>query len=430
MLPRQRLFDVVIFDEASQVTPADAVPSLIRATQVVVAGDTKQLPPSDFFRSLGGDDDDDFAELAEEPDLSRTGSEFDSILRALSGVLPQAGLKWHYRSRDERLIAFSNREFYRRSLVTFPGIGAGECLAHVVAEQEPGIEGQQDSVAAEVERVVELIVEHAVTRPGESLGVITLGIKHMDRIDAKLRSVLAVRDDLAEFFDSEKKDPFFLKNLERVQGDERDAIILTVGYGGRRADGRVRHYWGPLQREGGERRLNVAVTRARTRMTLVTSFRTEETDPASMKHEGGKLLCEYMRYIDSGAREMAAPRRAGPELNPFERDVKRRLGQAGIPVIPQYGVAAMRIDFAVSHPRLPGRMVLAIETDGASYHSAGSARDRDRLRQETLERLGWKFHRIWSTDWFNDPDGEIARVRRAYDTAVRECGEPEPEAGR
>jgi very-short-patch-repair endonuclease len=431
MLPREQLFDVVIFDEASQVTPADAVPSIIRARQVVVAGDTRQLPPSDFFHSLAEDDDDDCAEPADEPELSRTGGGFDSILRALSGVLPQAELKWHYRSRDERLIAFSNEKFYRSSLVTFPGIGAGECLTHMVAEQEPDIAGQQDSVAAEVERVVELIVEHATTRPGVSLGVITLGTKHMDRIDAKLRSVLALRGDLAEFFDPEKKYPFFIKNLERVQGDERDAIILTVGYGiGRRADGRVRQYWGPLQREGGERRLNVAVTRARTRMTLVTSFRTEETDPSGMKHEGGKLLCEYMSYIDSGCREMAGPRQAEPELNPFERDVKRRLQLAGIPVIPQYGVGTMRIDFAASHPHLPGLMVLAIEADGASYHSAGPARDRDRLRQETLERLGWKFYRIWSTDWFSDPDHEVAKVRLAYDKAVRECGRPEPEAAR
>jgi very-short-patch-repair endonuclease len=182
--------------------------------------------------------------------------------------------------------------------------------------------------------------------------------------------------------------------------------------------------------EGGERRLNVAVTRARSRLTIVTSFRTEETDPSGLKYEGGKLLCEYLRYVDSAGRDLCSPERSELELNPFELDVMRRLEKAGIPVTPQYGVGRTRIDFTAAHPRFPGRMVLAIEADGASYHSSRTARDRDRLRQQALENLGWRFHRIWSTDWFTDPDNEIAKVRAAYDRAVHHSDKADAEGTR
>jgi very-short-patch-repair endonuclease len=431
-LPLRRLFDVVIFDEASQVESADAVPSLMRASQVVVAGDTKQLPPTNFFRMLNGDDYDDAVEPADDETspLSLVGSEFESILSSLRAALPQKELRWHYRSRDERLIAFSNRHFYRLSLITFPGVGTrtDDCLTHVVAEQDPGIGGQEKSAAAEVDRVVELILKHAAARPRESLGVITLGSTHRDRIDAKLRHAQADRADLSDFFDPDNKERFFVKSLEEVQGDERDAIILTVGYCGRRTDGRVRHSWGPITNEGGERRLNVAITRARSRLTIVTSFRTEETDPSGLRHAGGKLLCEYLRYVDSGGSDIGSPDRSESALNPFELDVKQRLESAGIAVTPQYGVGRSRIDFAAAHPRFPSRMVLAIEADGASYHSSHTARDRDRLRQQALEKLGWKFHRIWSTDWFTDPDSEVAKVRAAYDRAVRNSDNANAEA--
>jgi very-short-patch-repair endonuclease len=419
VLPPRRLFDVVIFDEASQVKQADAVPSIIRAAQVVVAGDKKQLPPTDFFSSAA-DDDEDAAD--ETGDLARAGSAFESILDTLGTLLQDAPLTWHYRSRDERLITFSNQHFYEPKMTTFPGIGSDECLVHIVAEQAAGIAGQEQSVSAEVDRVVALILDHAKMRPDESLGVITLGLPHMRRIEAKLEAALKSRDDVAEFFvEKDVENSFFVKNLERVQGDERDAIILSTGFG-KTADGRMRYNWGPLLREGGERRLNVAVTRARRRLTLVTAFRAEDADPSRVTRAGGKLLCDYLRYAESGGGDPGASRLEDPPLNPFELDVLEQLRGAGIPVIPQYGVGGMRIDFAAQHPHFPGRMVLAIEADGATYHSSRSARDRDRLRQEHLERLGWRFHRIWSTDWFNDPDGEIAKVRAAYEQAIMRTG--------
>ena len=427
VLPPSRLFDVVIFDEASQVKQADAIPPIMRASQVIVAGDKKQLPPTDFFSSAADDEDDeDTDDLVIETGgiaVPRTGGAFDSILDTLGTVLADAPLTWHYRSQDERLITFSNKYFYEPKMTTFPGIGGDQCLEHVVTEQATGVMGQGQSVSAEVNRVVELILEHAKTRPSESLGVITLGIAHMRRIEAELYAALGMRNDLEDFFrETGTDEPFFVKNLERVQGDERDAIILSVGYG-KTADGRMQYRWGPLLSTGGERRLNVAVTRARKRLTLVTSFRTEETDPARVQREGGKLLCAYLRYVDSGGGDPGALRGGdSTQLNPFELDVMQRLQAAGIPVIPQYGVGGMRIDFAAQHPRLPGRMVLAIEADGASYHSAGNARDRDRLRQQHLEHLGWGFHRIWSTDWFEDPDLEVAKTRAAYEQAVWRSG--------
>jgi very-short-patch-repair endonuclease len=430
VLPLRQLFDVVIFDEASQVRQADAIPSIIRARQVVVTGDTKQLTPTDFFSSVAGDDDEYSSKSSAEAgasSLARTGDEFDSILESLGTLLPEARLTWHYRSRDERLIAFSNKHFYKSSLTTFPGVGTDVCLTHVIAESGQQVAGQEQSSAAEVERVVELMIEHAETRPEVTLGVITLGTPHMNRIEAKLQSVLRDRPDLSAFFDPDGEEPYFIKNLERVQGDERDAIILSVGYG-KRADNRIDYRWGPLTRPGGERRLNVAVTRAKIRLTLVTSFRTEELDPSRFQNEGGKLLCAYLAYVDSAGRDVGSMRDETLELNPFEQDVLEKLGSAGISVISQYGVGDMRIDFAARHPELPGRMVLAIEADGASYHSSGAARDRDRLRQQHLERLGWRFHRIWSTDWFTDPDAEIAKVRAAYERAATDSdgGRREP----
>jgi very-short-patch-repair endonuclease len=427
VLPPRRLFDVVIFDEASQVKQADAVPSIIRASQVVVAGDKKQLPPTDFFSSAADDEDaEDYSDAlrtaAGEAVVTRTGGAFESILDTLATLLADASLTWHYRSRDERLIAFSNQHFYQPKMTTFPGIGEDHCLVHIVAEQAAGVAGQEQSVTAEVDRVVTLILDHARTRPDESLGVITLGLPHMRRIEAKLDAALRSRGDVAEFFaEKDVENSFFVKNLERVQGDERDAIILSTGFG-KTADGRMRYSWGPLLREGGERRLNVAVTRARKRLTLVTAFRAEDADPSRVTREGGKLLCDYLRYADSGGGDPGASGAEDPPLNPFELDVLERLQNAGIPVIPQYGVGGMRIDFAAQHPQFPGRMVLAIEADGASYHSSRNARDRDRLRQEHLERLGWRFHRIWSTDWFNNPHREIAKVRAAYEQAIARSG--------
>jgi very-short-patch-repair endonuclease len=403
-LPATRLFDVVIFDEASQIVPADAIPSIMRGHQIVVAGDDRQLPPTNFFRQVGDGDDD----LADDEDLVSFGAGFESVLDALRPLLPTWPLAWHYRSRDERLVAFSNTHIYGGTLTTFPGVARDDCLRHVVVEQtsEPG---QEVSVTAEVDKVVELIIEHARIRPQESLGVIALGIKHAERINTELEA----------FFGDDTAEPFFVKNLERVQGDERDAIILSIGYG-KHPDGRMRYQWGPLLRDGGERRLNVAATRAKHRLTLVSSFSSQDVDPDRLTKAGARLLAGYLEYASSGGTASAAS--GGTELNPFEADVRDRLAECGITVVPQYGVGGYRVDFAAAHPDDTDRMVLAIEADGTSYRQSGSVRDRDRLRGEHLQRLGWSFHRIWSTNWFRDPETEVAKLQQAYKQAVSAAG--------
>ena len=414
-LPLTRLFDVVIFDEASQIVPADAIGSMIRAHQVVVAGDDRQLPPTNFFRQVDSGDPADDDDLADETVSLRAG--FESVLDALRPLLPVCPLSWHYRSRDERLVAFSNDRIYGGALTTFPGVARDDCLRHVVVTQDDR-PGQESSVATEVAEVVRLILEHARTRPGESLGVIALGMRHAERIDLALRAALASAPaDLEAFFAEDAPEPFFVKNLERVQGDERDAIILSVGYG-KHADGRMRYQWGPLLRDGGERRLNVAATRAKRRLTVVSSFSSHDVDPGRLTKPGARLLAEYLEYAGSGGTPVAA---SGSDsgLGAFESDVAARLAALGIMVVPQYGVGGYRVDFAAAHPDDPTRMILAVEADGASYRDSRSVRDRDRLRKEHLERLGWRVHRLWSTSWFTDPDAELAKLRAAYAEAVR-----------
>lgn len=249
-----------------------------------------------------------------------------------------------------------------------------------------------------------------------------MGLKHANRIHEALRRARADHPEFDRWFDRgpedrDGKEPFFIKNLERVQGDERDAIILTVGYG-KNVDGRVLYRFGPLNSEGGERRLNVAITRARNRMTVVSSFSSADMDPTKLRAEGAQMLGRYLAYAESAGSNLGDAAKDKPYLNPFERDVRDHLSAAGIPLVAQFGCSGYWIDYAAQHPTKPGRMVLAIECDGASYHSSATARDRDRLRQEHLERLGWSFHRIWSTDWFRNREAEVERAITAWKAAV------------
>ena len=309
----------------------------------------------------------------------------------------------------------------------FPGAVSDDCIRHVEIPFAAGAPWVSGSYSPEVERVVELILLHAVERPQESLGVIALGSTHANRIAETLRLARRDRPELDEFFSEANPEPFFVKNLERVQGDERDAIILTVGYG-RTPDGRMRYNFGPINQEGGFRRLNVAVTRAKRRMTAVSCFSADDMDPDRIHNDGVRMLRDYIAYAQSGGRELGAHSVDPVPLNPFEIDIKERLEARGLTVQPQYGVSGYRIDFAVMHPQEPGRPILAIEADGAQYHSAQATRDRDRLRQENLERLGWKFHRIWSTEWFDNPEFEADRAVAAYERVLAAAAAVKPSA--
>lgn len=428
LLPASQVFDVVIFDEASQVRPADAVPALLRASQAVIAGDEKQLPPTSSF--VGRNDEEDVEEELEAeleasddtieapPGLTRG---FESILDVLDPILGDSDtqhLTWHYRSRDDRLISFANYNTYMGKLTTFPGTQLEPPIRHVLLPHVPGLAVDTRSSDAEVQKVIELALEHARERPDESLGIIAMGQFHATRIEAALHRRLGESREpkLSEFFDEARSERTFVKNIERVQGDERDAIILSIGYS-KTSAGQLRYHFGSLNEDGGERRLNVAVTRQRNRLTVVSSFSHLDMDPGRSTRRGVVLLRSFLKFAESGGIELENANAVHP-LNPFEVSIYERLQDAGISCLPQYGTSGYRIDFAVPHPSGDGRMLLAIEADGAMYHSAESARDRDRLRQQVLESQGWVVHRIWSTNWFNDSEGEVAKVKRAYELAL------------
>ena len=408
----RQYFDFVIFDEASQVLPEDAVPAILRGKKVVVAGDNKQLPPTTFFAAS---DDEEYA--ADEEAGAAEG--FESLLDMMIPFVKSCYLDWHYRSRDEALINFSNHYIYQNRLVTFPGPGGPPVINHEVVRQEPGVDGEEESCTAEVRKVVELVIRQAREDPRETLGVITMGIKHMNRVQAALDRELEKQPALESFFDPNVQERFFIKNLERVQGDERDVIIISIGYGKDRA-GNLPLHFGPLRGEGGRRRLNVAITRARHKLTVVSSFAHTDIDIARVRAGSGiELLRDYLQYAASHGKRLGDGQLTNIPLNDFEAEVFDALTAQGLKLIPQLGASQFRIDMVAEHPSKPGRFVLAIECDGATYHSSYTARDRDRLRQQQLENLGWRFHRIWSTDWFMRKEQEIQRTLKAFESAVQ-----------
>lgn len=435
-LPARECFDVVIFDEASQVRPADALPALMRAGQALVAGDSRQLPPTEFFTKVLEDetDDDDVVALddvssRDDEDRRRTAKpnksltrDAESILFAMERLLAgqTRSLQWHYRSHDERLIAVSNEHVYSGSLTTFPAPASSGTLRHEIVEYSPGIQNTANSPESEVKRVVDLIEEHIRNHPDESLGVIAFGDKHAHRIEDAIAARTRDNPEIESALASPHHEPFFVKAIERVQGDERDAIILSVGYG-KGADGRLRLHWGPLLRDGGERRLNVAISRAKRRLALVTSFSLGDLSEDGHSSAGYKLLYHFIRYMESGGTQLTAGQHGEHGLNALEMDIRDRLQAEGLVLDTQLGVGGYRLDFAVKHPQRTTEYVLAIEADGASYHSGHTARERDRLRQTLLEQRGWTFHRIWSIDWFNDPDTQVKKATSAYQEAVRKA---------
>ncbi|MFG3322345.1 DUF3320 domain-containing protein [Streptomyces sp. NPDC048171] len=412
-LPPDFHFDVVIFDEASQVLPQDAVNAVYRGDALIVAGDPRQLPPTSFF-SAGGDSDDDDEWDEDTPDS------FESILEACkaSGVLREMSLRWHYRSRHENLIAFSNHEFYDNSMVVFPGAvtdGQDVGVAFYKADGVYDRSNRRDNVA-EAELVAERVIHHFSTRPRLTLGIVTLSKAQAEAVEDAVVKARKARPDLDEHFTEDRLGGFFVKNLETVQGDERDVIILSIGYGPD-AQGKLRSQFGPINREGGWRRLNVAVTRARHRVEVVASFHGADLPDSANKSV--QHLKRYLQYAEQGPTVLAtaAPDREAAPESPFEEDVLAVLRDWGYEVQPQVGVAGFRIDMAVRHPGAPGAYALGIECDGAMYHSSRAARDRDRLREEILRGLGWHLHRIWGTDWYRNRKDAQRRLREAVEAA-------------
>ncbi len=409
-------FDVVIFDEASQIFPQDAVGAIYRGKQLIVVGDSKQMPPSNFFNSSVDVDLDDEAEDV---------TDFESILDLCATTLPQRRLQWHYRSRFEQLISFSNKNFYDNDLVTFPssktdkvGVGVDYVYVNGVFDRKT------KTNRAEAEKIVDMVFEHIENYPERSLGVVAFSIAQQSLID-KLISKRRRQDPSKDaFFKSDKTEPFFVKNLETVQGDERDTIIFSVAYA-KDLQGKLLLNFGPINREGGERRLNVAVTRAKYNVKLVSSMHYTDIDLSGSKSVGARLLRDYLDYAENGA---VALQRA-VSANPFERfhsefetEVCEFLRENGYSVDTQFGDSSFKIDLAVKRPD-SSDYALAVECDGATYRSSKTARDRDRLRQDILERMDWKFYRIWSTDWFRNKRAEkeklLAAVKEACESTPR-----------
>ncbi|MET9176977.1 DUF3320 domain-containing protein [Kitasatospora aureofaciens] len=411
-LPPDYHFDVVIFDEASQVRPGDAINCIYRGDSLVVAGDAKQLPPTSFFDSSVEDESDEYD--ADVPDS------FESLLDACkAGAMRELPLRWHYRSRHEDLITFSNRSFYQNSMVTFPGaVEAGNDVGVELFDAQGHYDrgGRRDN-RAEAEFVARRVIHHFDTRPGRTLGVVALSQAQATAIDEAVQQARLQRPDLNGHFTEDRLDGFFVKNLESVQGDERDVMIMSIGYGPDEYD-KLTTNFGPINKDGGWRRLNVAVTRARYRMEVVASFRSSRLPDS--QNESVQHLKRYLDYAEHGPAVLArdlVQEQAEPD-SPFEESVLQVLRGWGYQVQPQVGVAGYRIDLGVRRPDAPGAYALGIECDGAMYHSSRVARDRDRLREEVLAGLGWRLHRIWGTDWYRGRAAAESRLREAVEQAV------------
>lgn len=406
-------FDVVIFDEASQIFPQDAIGAIYRGKQLIVVGDSKQMPPSNFFNaSVEAEDSDE-----ETGDIT----DFESILDLCSTVLPQLRLKWHYRSRFEQLITFSNKNFYDNDLITFPSSKTDSQWSGVDYYYVDGVfDHKARNNRAEAEFVVDLIFKNIERFPDRSLGVVAFSVAQQDLIERLLSKRREADSSKEFFFRKDVAEPFFVKNLETVQGDERDTIIFSVAYA-KDSNGRLLHNFGPLNRVGGERRLNVAVTRAKMNVQLVSSMHHTDIDLKRTQAEGAKLLREYLDYAENGtiALERAISVNAYEQFDSeFELEVCEFLRERGFSVDTQVGCSNFRIDLGLKKPNTSD-YVLAIECDGATYHSSSNARDRDRLRQQILEGMGWKFYRIWSTDWFKNTAIEKERLLKAVIDAVQ-----------
>ncbi|TRO54747.1 DUF3320 domain-containing protein, partial [Candidatus Bathyarchaeota archaeon] len=405
--PESMKFDLILFDEASQIVPEDAIGTIYRGKTIVIAGDNKQLPPTSFFQKSQVEDI-DWNEVNDE-DVEV----FDSILDECTGVgLPVKTLRWHYRSKHEELIAFSNHHFYGGNLITFPSaIAKHEALGVKMIYVSDGVYdrgGKRDN-RREAEVVADLVFKHFQKYPEKTLGVVTFSLSQMDAVEEAIELRRRQHAEYEHFFKEDRLEGFFVKNLENVQGDERDVIILSLGYG-YDSQGQITMNFGPVNRVGGERRLNVAVTRARELTLLVTSIKAADINVESAKSAGTSTLHAYLEYSENGPDALKyTPEKVEFEF-PMEREVAMVLQHLGYIIVPHVGCSYSPIDIGVVDPNNSENYLLGIEFDGITYQNNSSARDRDRLRTQVLEQLGWRIHHIWSPTWVSRRDSEIRRL--------------------
>ncbi len=414
-------FDLVVFDEASQIPVWDAVGAIARGQQLAVVGDPKQLPPTNFF--------------AKSTDTDGNGEnqveDLESILdECLGAGMHRLSLQWHYRSRHESLITFSNINYYDSCLVTFPSPVTDDMAVRF--ERVNGVydRGATRTNRREAEAIVQGIENHYLTpsKAHLTVGVVTFNQPQQALIETLLDARRRANDKLDRALAERSHEPLFIKNLENVQGDERDVIFFSITFGPDAA-GKTTMNFGPLNGEGGHRRLNVAISRARESVVIYSSLLPEQIELSKVRAAGVRDLKHYLEFSIKGARalvEQSLPTGLEPD-SPFETAVIRTLRNHNWVVHPQVGCSGYRIDIGVVDPRAPGRYLVGIECDGRTYHSGATARDRDRLRQHILEGLGWRIHRIWSTDWWLNPEGEIQKITQRLQALLEEELEQEPE---
>lgn len=402
----QHIFDVVIFDEASQIPIWDALGAMAHGRHVIVVGDQKQLPPTNFFQRA--DDEAD--------DVPSMDADMESILdQCVGSNLPLMNLRWHYRSKHESLITFSNQQYYKGSLVTFPSPETKDSglVWHFIS----GIyeRGTSRTNPVEARALVAHIVERLRAQVDDnsplSIGVVTFNTQQQTLIEDLLDAEIRNDPMLEKFFKDENLEPVLVKNLENIQGDERDIIYFSIGFGPD-ASGNIYMNFGALNKDGGERRLNVAITRARVELHVFSSIRADQISLEKSKAKGVSDLRLFLEYVEKGPVALVNASRGsvGEYESPFEEAVAERLQKKGWIVQPQIGVSAFRVDLGIVDPDFPGEYLAGVECDGATYHRSATARDRDRLRESVLRNLGWEIIRIWSTDWWLNADTATARL--------------------
>jgi len=396
--PAMPMFDLVVFDEASQMPSSEAAGAMARGRDTVIVGDPHQLPPTSFFNAMAVDEED----LAAE--------DLESVLDdCLALPLPQMHLLWHYRSRHESLIAFSNKQYYENRLLTFPS--PSERISRVKLVRVDGVydRGRSKQNLAEAQAVVAEIVRRLAdpVLRSQSLGVVTFSAVQQNLIEDLLGEVFKNRPELEDQA-MQGYEPVFIKNLENVQGDERDVILFSVGYGPD-SNGRISLNFGPLNRDGGWRRLNVAVSRARQEMVVYSTIGPEQLDISRTGAAGVAGLRAFLEYARRGSQPVAVQNAALTDAG-LAAQIAAALEENGYATQLMVGASGYRIDLGVIHPEREGEYILGIQCNGTAYREARTTRDREVLQQTVLTQLGWNLHQVWAIDWWENPAREVREI--------------------
>ncbi|MGI5870141.1 MAG: DUF3320 domain-containing protein [Kiritimatiellia bacterium] len=427
--PGRNDFDIVVFDEASQITVWDAIGAMARGRQVVVVGDPKQLPPTTFFQRQAEEESTDDADI----------EELESILdECRAADVADLHLLWHYRSRHESLIAFSNRNYYHERLMTFPSAlrettRYGVSFVHVPEGIYDRSKTRTNPIEAQrlVAAVVERLLDPALAK--KSTGVVTFSEAQKTLIEDLMDEARREHPEIERFFAADIPEPFFVKNLESVQGDERDAIYFSICYGYDKT-GSFAMNFGPLNRPGGERRLNVAVTRAKEQVVVFSSVVSTQIDTGRTQATGALHLRSFLEYAERGNLQQGpgAAASASDALDGglFEDEVAEYLRSHGYEVDRDVGRSGCRVALAVRSKVDPSKYAIGVDCDGERYAASASARDRDKLRAMVLSGLGWRLVRVWAAAWWFDREATQRKLLADVDAAVNDLPPPSADAHR